>query len=295
MQPAGPPTERSARLALVAFALLGLLAIVAFASKSGIGHSSAAQPTPGYVSYAFTAFLIVFVLAIPVAAYGFLLQARERGFDNRKSFGARILQNIIVFLWVLGIVALVLYLKRHHSHLFTHNKLRNAGHVAQKHGANKPELKYEPHFEWGVFWVALVALAGAAAVLYDQRRRRLLRRRRALPLQAASIAEDLVAEMTDAIDDLEAEPDARRAVIAAYARMEGVLARHGLRRRPSETPLEYLRRILLGLTARADAVTRLTNLFEQAKFSLHEIDATMKREAIGALKEIRDDLQGAPA
>ena len=58
--------------------------------------------------------------------------------------------------------------------------------------------------------------------------------------------------MSDAIDDLEAEPDARRAVIAAYARMEGVLARHGLRRCPSETPLEYLRRILLGLTARAE-------------------------------------------
>jgi hypothetical protein len=77
--------------------------------------------------------------------------------------------------------------------------------------------------------------------------------------------------------------------------MEGVLARHGLRRKPSETPLEYLRRILLGLTARADAVTRLTSLFEQAKFSQHDIDASMKHDAIGALREIRDDLQGAPA
>jgi hypothetical protein len=84
-------------------------------------------------------------------------------------------------------------------------------------------------------------------------------------------------------------------VIAAYARMEGVLARHGLRRRPSETPLEYLRRVLLELTARADAVARLTNLFEQAKFSRHDIDATMKRDAIGALREIRDDLRGATA
>jgi hypothetical protein len=101
--------------------------------------------------------------------------------------------------------------------------------------------------------------------------------------------------MTDAIDDLEAEPDARRAVIAAYARMEGVLARHGLRRTPSETPLEYLRRILIGLAARPDAVKRLTSLFEQAKFSRREIDGEMKREAIGALREIRDDLREAPA
>ena len=97
-------------------------------------------------------------------------------------------------------------------------------------------------------------------------------------------------DLDDAIDDLEAEPDARRAVIAAYARMEAVLGRHGLRRRPSDTPVEYLRRVLLGLTSQDDAVQRLTKLFQEAKFSRHEIDASMKQEAITALKTIRDDL-----
>jgi hypothetical protein len=109
------------------------------------------------------------------------------------------------------------------------------------------------------------------------------------------MSEQLATSISDAIDDLEAEPDARRAVIAAYARMESTLARNGLRRRPSETPVEYMRRILLGLTARADAVVRLTDLFELAKFSRHDIDASMKLEAIGALREIRDDLRTAAA
>src|SRR5436309_13094150 len=131
MQPVEPSSGRSARLALVAFALLGLLAIVAYASKTGIGRPSRAEPTPGYVSYAFTAFLIVFVLAIPVAAYAFLLQARERGFE-RKSFAARVIQNVLTVLVVLGIVSLVLYLRHHHSHLFTKNTLKNPGHVRQK-------------------------------------------------------------------------------------------------------------------------------------------------------------------
>jgi len=111
----------------------------------------------------------------------------------------------------------------------------------------------------------------------------------------ADVAEDFAASIGDAIDDLEAEPDARRAVIAAYARMESTLARNGLRRRPSETPVEYLRRILLGLTARGDSVSTLTSLFEQAKFSKHVIDQSMKQDAIGALREIRADLQGAHA
>ena len=84
-------------------------------------------------------------------------------------------------------------------------------------------------------------------------------------------------------------------MIAAYARMEAVLGRNGFQRVPSETAIEYLRRILLGLTSRGDAVTRLTDLFQQAKFSKNEIDGTMKQNAIGALREIRDGLTGAPA
>ena len=35
----------------------------------GFGHHSQATPTPGYVSYAVTVFLILFVLMIPVAVY----------------------------------------------------------------------------------------------------------------------------------------------------------------------------------------------------------------------------------
>jgi hypothetical protein len=125
---------------------------------------------------------------------------------------------------------------------------------------------------------------------------RTLKRRTAIPLdREQTVAEDFAASIGDAIDDLENEPDARRAVIAAYARMENVLARNGLKRRPSETPVEYLRRILLGLTSRGDSVSRLTSLFEQAKFSRHEIDVSMKLDAIGALREIRDDLQEAHA
>src|SRR6267142_572862 len=113
---------------------------------------------------------------------------------------------------------------------------------------------------------------GGGWLYYSWRTRK---KRTAVPLdQEQTVADDFAASIGDAIDDLEAEPDARLAVIAAYARMEAVLARNGLRRRPSETPVEYLRRILLGLKAIGDSVSRLTDLFEQAKFSRHAIDAS---------------------
>jgi hypothetical protein len=77
--------------------------------------------------------------------------------------------------------------------------------------------------------------------------------------------------------------------------MENTFARHGVGRRASETPLEYLRRALLALTAERGAVAQLTDLFEEAKFSRHDIGSDMKRDAIDALRTIRDDLQGVPA
>jgi hypothetical protein len=287
-----PGIGRSIRLALVAFGLLALLGVVAFASRSGLGHQSQAKPSPGYLNYAFTAFLIVFVLMIPVAVYALVVQAREGEVVARKSYQQRTLESIGM-MFFLGCVAFVIfYLKRHHDQLLNiHglNKGKNGLANARGHRA-----AVEPHFEYTVLWVALAALAVGGGWFYYAWRTRQKRKTAPRELEP-TVAEDFAASIGDAIDDLESEPDARRAVIAAYARMEAVLARNGLRRRPSETPLEYLRRILLGITSRGDSVSRLTSLFEQAKFSRHTIDATMKQDAIGALREIRDDLQGARA
>ena len=107
------------------------------------------------------------------------------------------------------------------------------------------------------------------------------------------MGERLAAVLDETLDDLRAEQDARRAVIAAYARMERVLAAHGVPRRPSEAPLEYLARALRDLDVPASAALDLTELFERAKFSPHPIDAAMKDEAIGALATVRDDLRAA--
>jgi hypothetical protein len=143
-----------------------------------------------------------------------------------------------------------------------------------------------PTFEWPVLWAALaiVVVAGSVAIYR-------IRTRQPLPgVATLGLAEDLAATIGNAIDDLEREPDARRAVIAAYARMELVLGRHGLQRRLSETPIEYLRRVLNDVSAHGEAVSRLTSLFERAKFSSHEIGDDAKREAIASLVEIRDGL-----
>ena len=53
--------------------------------------------------------------------------------------------------------------------------------------------------------------------------------------------------LDETLDDLRAERDPRRAVIAAYARMERALAAYGFPRDAAEAPDEYLERILADL------------------------------------------------
>ena len=294
MEPVGQPQGRGARLALVAVALVVLLAIVALASRGGFGHHGRASSSSIYASYGFTAFLILFALMVPVAVYAFLIQMRETDVTKRRSLQTRVLHNIATLLLLGSAAYIIVYLKTHQGHLFGVHvaPLEHPGQNGSSGAAGGKGTAPGPSFEWPLLWLAIAAVAVGAVVLYLGR----IRRPKGLqPMPAEpDVADELAATIGDAIDDLEAEPDARRAVIAAYARMESVLGRSGLRRRVSETPLEYLRRVLLELTARADAVARLTNLFELAKFSRHEIDASMKIEAIGALREIRDDLLAAP-
>ena len=105
--------------------------------------------------------------------------------------------------------------------------------------------------------VAGIAATGIAALVL----RRSLRVGKLVEVQTSegALVAELAATVDDAFAELDAEPDPRRAVIAAYARMERALAAHGLARHPFEAPLEYLARIapsLVGSEAarlRADA------------------------------------------
>ncbi len=87
--------------------------------------------------------------------------------------------------------------------------------------------------------------------------------------------------LDDTLEDLEREPDPRRAMIGAWARMERGLAAAGLPRHPAEAPFEYAGRVLEAALAptcedtpaefpgplRPHSVHRLTGLFERAQVS----------------------------
>jgi hypothetical protein len=152
--------------------------------------------------------------------------------------------------------------------------------------------------------VAGLALAAMVAIVVAQLVAE--RRRRGPP---RSPAEQLVELLDDTLEDLEAEPDPRRAVIAAWARMERGLAAAGLPRHQAEAPFEYAARVLESAVTPSDrstpsgfpgplrpsSVHRLTGLFERAKFSRHHIGPDDRQEAIAALRAVRRELAEAAA
>ncbi len=109
--------------------------------------------------------------------------------------------------------------------------------------------------------------------------------------EEAALAAALDAVLADTLEDLYAERDPRKAVINAYARMEQTFAAYRVPREEAETSLEYVERALDRLHVSGWAVRRLTSLFERAKFSSHDVDATMKDDAIETLASVRSELE----
>jgi hypothetical protein len=156
---------------------------------------------------------------------------------------------------------------------------RQAGDAA----ASAAQSGLSPVHWWGLGIVVLLLIAGTAIAWLRRERR---------PAPAPEPEEDLIAAVDLSLGELETEPDPRQAVIRAYARMERVLAAHGLARRPAETPLEHLGRALGSLRVGRPAIERLSALFERAKFSQHEIDWSMRTDALDALATLRGELTG---
>jgi hypothetical protein len=259
--------------AVVALVLLAGLAGRHPAWSTGVGRRSFVGGASGY---ALTVLFLVGVVAL-VAAWVRLARRRRERLTRSD------LRNALALL--VGIlIALLLARGLHHD-----RSGDGSGHplpTASPNGGGGTHGVHWSDARWLLVLPLLALLTLAATSLALARRRRAP----AAPEAAEPVAEAVVAVLDDALDDLGDERDPRRAVIAAYARMEDVLAEHGLGRRPAETPYEYLARVLTDLRASERSARRLTELFEWAKFSTHAVSEHMRADAIGCLTRLRAEV-----
>jgi hypothetical protein len=281
------PSGRLRSALLTAVGVLAALGVVAIAARGStpVGKGGSATPSGALTDILFTLYIVALVAGGILFLYLLVLHrhARKGGAGGTGQM-IRNLASLLLFMLVVGVV--------------TRSFRERGGDLdielppaPPPEGADPAQSAgQERTFAWIPVLVTLGLLAAAVlGVWWSERARRGARGERRRP----RLADELVAALDESLDDLRAEPDPRRAVIAAYARLERVLAWHGLPRSPAEAPLEYLNRVLTELSVGARAATRLTDLFERAKFSQHAVGPEMKDEAIDALETVRDDLVAA--
>lgn len=279
--------RRLVPLALLVTALVALAAVAAHGRQLA-GGGTGGGPTTTFYSYAWTTLLVVLLLCAVATAVALYAMRRRLDEKERKPYQRRTARTLAI----LFVVMLLVYLFGRHVDL---QRLLHPHQPTAKHlptlppGKQRGKLAQPQHvqFLWQELAVvfAVLLLLAAAVVL----------RSRSRPGRApgGSAPEVLAAALDESLDDLRTDPDLRRAIVAAYARMEIALGAAGVPRHPAEAPLEYLERALLALDASAGAVRRLTELFEWARFSQHEPEPPMRDEAVEALVAIRDELRAA--
>jgi membrane protease YdiL (CAAX protease family) len=279
----------ASRRAAIAALVVPALVLVAFTARSyqpfdGVAGGRRATSTT-FLDGATTVMVVLGGLAGLAAVWALFHAFRERpqGRDSRAPYAS------LVVLLVVALTAVVA----------SQDILRNEGSTGKPGAAGlafpgrvvpeqpvpQPDPGRDPQIMWPlVIGIAvLIAAALAAAIIIERRRDR---RGRRTPEQL----QELGRALDEAIDDLRRDPDPRRAVIAAYARMEQALTLYGFPRRPSEAPYEYLSRVARDLEAEGP-VASLTELFEVAKFSEHSVDETMRGRAIDALTAVRAEVR----
>ena len=278
-------------------ALLALVAVASRAHRPGGGSGAETSRAPALIGdYLATIALIIVPIGSILIVWGLTQHRRRAAVEGRTNWRRT--------LAALGLLSLLLAVgvsvADRHGGLFrrTSQDTTPASTIPAKTLPKQVRrAKQQPprraHFRWlptlvlGSAVLGLVVSMGAAALLR--------RREGAAADEEAALAAALEEVLADSLDDLRAESDPRRAVIRTYARMEKTFAAYGVPREHAEAPLEYLVRVLESLRVSAYSVRRLTQLFERAKFSPHEVDAAMKAEAIEALAGLRAELEDRQA
>lgn len=273
------------RLLPLALAVAGLLAVAALASHGRpLTASHGTGPTAGFFDYVFTTIVLV---AVAIGVIALLAALRTRANQGPPRPRKWHVISLLLSFAAATLIAILIVHARLRLHIHTTPQHTARGHSAKGQNAVPPGTAHRrgARLRWDEVAIVAALLAALGIAAFASRRTR-------PPTQWSFRSHEEVAlALDESLDDLRAEPDLRKAIIAAYARMERALAVAGIPRRPSEAPLEYLERALTALDASAGAVARLTDLFERAKFSHHEPDPSMRDEAIDALVAVRDELR----
>ncbi len=101
-------------------------------------------------------------------------------------------------------------------------------------------------------------------------------------------------QMSDTIDrtldDLIKGKDVRSTIIRCYAEMSKHLERQGVREDESFTPREFREKAMNELDVSQKSISSITSIFEEARYSSHELGEKDKNSAMESLRTLKNEL-----
>ena len=277
---------------LAASLVLGLAALFRIADPASLGTDEVTSVIrlPSLVTVTIAG---LFTVASLVFLVGILrrMRSRRHGDEEFGAFTAEVarrpawLQTLSQILSLVNFIVIVYLLWKN---VFPLEALMALGQGARGGFGEGPAPQPDAPFlvTWTFALLALVAAGGALAFALwftsGERLARWWQRGDDDP-----VPPPLVEAVEESLGDLRTEPDARRAIIRSYARFERAAAATGLRRRPWQTPMEFMHEALSELPAPRASIRALTALFELARFSDRTLGAGDRDRALDALDDIK--------
>ncbi|MGO9558180.1 MAG: DUF4129 domain-containing protein [Acidimicrobiales bacterium] len=287
-------------LAPLAAALAVVAAVAGSAGGLGAGKSSLRD---GPASDVFTITLTLVCLAVAacvVVCLRTLPTPSRFGISSkgrRRNTLAERLAALALLAAFIGLGALLLTRRSHVAH---HVTLAALGSPRNRQIASKISFSAPAA---GATILAVLAVAAITIGLPAWRRRRWARARGPLHPMSRPPSRDGLSDFPSGaltaavagvtVSNPEDEPDPRKAIVAAYIAMTEAAAKCGALRESYETPSEYLQRLLGIAGAPARPASRLTGIFERARYSSEPLGEDGRSVAISSLRDIRAGIGAA--
>ena len=294
-------------LSLIAWILEGLIATetITFSAYS-------LQEILNLLAESFTYLFFLAFLAIAVGSLAVMVLDRRMLIESFKGFIGQpqesskqsLLRRLLT--WTLGfgaMLAFVLFLASGGIGNFLNFPGLGGGGQSPGGGASSPSLPsgtsisepLMPTLLW-VSGIIIIAAVFVGGLLFIQAIREMREEAKVVPPPEEEVLQEealnVVGEAISEITAHEGDLDFRAAIIKCYERLCELLAQRNCQIQKHETVQEFRISASKLLNIPDKPLSVLTNLFEEARYSTHEIDEAKRNEALKCLEEIRNHLIG---
>jgi len=276
-----------------------LLCLIALFTAFTVGAAPRPPVIGVFAQYLLAASLTIYLLVVLVNARGIIEALAAFILGNRRQNGSSGRSLVVILGYALGVILIIIFLRSAGAFqtilgVFqtAANLTRAALHMTEAQQFTQPGVvsinPFAYYYTVIIFGitviVALTLFLGGVHKAYEWARAE------GAPLEADAAKREALGVVQKAVMNLRLAADYREAILRCYKQMCQVLAEHGFDIGLQETAREFSENISHKLDLGSDAVRGLTFLFEEARYSNHQINESKRAVALSQLESLERSL-----